>query len=91
MECQAHYSILGADNIFARIGIDPCVINVLEIALSACVFGVFLLAIHHAASAAFTWYRWISLKISTHSFDESYGAESNQVAIETTGSSGSVN
>ena len=90
MECQAQYSILGTDNIFARIGIDPCLINVLEIVLSACVFGVLLLAMFHAASMVFTWYRWVSLKISTHSYDEGYGSESDQVAIETPGGSGSV-
>ena len=48
MECKAEYSILGADNIFARIGLDPCLITVLEVLLLCCAFGVVNLAIYLA-------------------------------------------
>ena len=85
MDCKAEFSILGSDNVFVRLGIDPCTIGVLEIVVSACVFGVLLFSVHHAASKLVTWFRWYKLKISTRSQDEVDGRESNRPAIETAG------
>ena len=65
MECKAEYSILGTDNLFALIGLNPCLINAIEIVMICSVFGVVNLAIYHAGSHIVTWVRWFKLKMST--------------------------
>lgn len=88
MECKAQYSILGSDNVFANIGINPCLINALEIVIAACVFGVLIFAVRHATSTIVTWYRWLNLTISTRRYNDMDSAEPSHAAIGTTGSEG---
>ena len=90
MECKAQYSILGSDNIFAKVGFDPCMISVLEIVISVCVFAVLVFSIHHAASMIFTWYRWFNLKISTQRYDHVDDSGSDPAALENSGNVGNV-